>query len=239
MSTPPNDTQAAREQVAQQLADENEAADVALAAVDELAQMAGEVEAAQARAQAARDAVQAAHTEASRARTEAEALRAELEALRQDIALSEQAQAEVEALQDRLRRTAAEFQNYRRRSEAERAAASKLGQASLATALLDVLDDLGRTVDAAHNAEGVTSPAGEALREGAGLVYDKFRTTLAQFGVEPIEAVGQPFSEEEHEALMQQPAPEGTEPGTVLGEIQRGYRMGDRILRHARVIVAG
>ena len=54
----------------------------------------------------------------------------------------------------------------------------------------------------------------------------------------PIDAVGKPFDEDEHEAMMQQPAPEGTESGTVLAEIQPGYRLGDRVLRHARVIVA-
>ena len=54
----------------------------------------------------------------------------------------------------------------------------------------------------------------------------------------PIEAVGKPFDEAEHEAMMQQPAPDDAESGTVLAEIQPGYRLGDRVLRHARVIVA-
>lgn len=235
MSAPTNDTRAAHQHVANQFADDHEAADVALAAVDELAQLAGEVEEAQARAQAARDAVQAAQGALQQAREEAAAAQAEAEQLRLQLDAPSEEAAELAQTQDQLRRTAADFQNFRRRSEAQLAQATQMGQARLAGSLLDVIDDLGRTVEAAREAgpEG-----GEALREGVELVYRKFAETLAGFGVEPIEAVGQPFSEHEHEALMQQPAPEGTEPGTVLGEIQRGYRMGDRILRHARVIVA-
>jgi molecular chaperone GrpE len=71
-----------------------------------------------------------------------------------------------------------------------------------------------------------------------GLVYRKFVDALKQLGVEPIEAEGQPFDEQEHEAVLQQPAPDGVAPGTVLSEVQRGYRLGERVIRHARVIVA-
>ena len=78
----------------------------------------------------------------------------------------------------------------------------------------------------------------EKLKEGVELVYEKFKSELGRLGVEPIEAIGHPFNENEHEALMQQPAPEDTAPGTVIDEIQKGYRMGERVLRHSRVVVA-
>jgi molecular chaperone GrpE len=61
---------------------------------------------------------------------------------------------------------------------------------------------------------------------------------LNTLGVEPIDAKGEPFNENEHEAMMQQPAPDDVEEGTVLEEIRKGYRMDDQVLRHSRVIVA-
>ena len=70
------------------------------------------------------------------------------------------------------------------------------------------------------------------------MVFDKFVTELQGIGVEAIEAEGEPFNEELHEAMMQQPAPDDVEEGTVLQEIRRGYRLDDQVLRHSRVIVA-
>jgi molecular chaperone GrpE len=142
-------------------------------------------------------------------------------------------------LEEQLLRRAAEFQNYRRRTEAELGQAAARGRGEVALRMLDVLDDLERSLEAAEKAaeEEQGGPTYEALKTGVDLVYKKFVDTLASLGVEPIGAVGQPFDENRHEALMQQPA-ENAESGTVIGEIQKGYRMGDRVLRHARVIVA-
>ncbi len=83
-----------------------------------------------------------------------------------------------------------------------------------------------------------TEQAFLALKEGVALVDRKLREALAQQGVEPIEALGKPFDEAHHEALMQQPAPDDAEPGTVLQEVQKGYRLGDRVLRHSKVVVS-
>ncbi|MBT8399014.1 MAG: nucleotide exchange factor GrpE [Rhodothermia bacterium] len=149
---------------------------------------------------------------------------------------------ELRTLRDRLLRQAAEFQNFRRRVEQERKQDVKFGQSIVLQELLDVFDDLRRSVEAAtdagEEAEDQDSARHESLREGVDLVYRKFSEVLQRFGVEPIEAVGTPFDEQEHEAMMQQPAPEGTEPGTVLAEVQKGYRMGERVLRHSKVVVA-
>ena len=147
---------------------------------------------------------------------------------------------ELDRAKDQLLRQAAEFQNYRRRTERERATLLERGRAEVITPLLDVLDDFRRSLEAASQAEEKEQggPAYQALRQGVDLVYQNFSDALEKLGVERIEAVGQPFDEHLHEAMMQQPAPEGTAPGTVLHEIQRGYRLGDRILRHARVVVA-
>lgn len=150
----------------------------------------------------------------------------------------EQHRTQVKELEDQLLRRLAEFQNYRRRTEAELSQAAERGRGEVVMQMLDVLDDLRRSLDAAEEAEGEGGGAAyQALKAGVDLVYKKFEGALATLGVEPIEAVGQPFDEELHEAMMQQDA-EDAAPGTVVGEIQRGYRMGDRVLRHARVIVA-
>ena len=152
--------------------------------------------------------------------------------------------AEVADLRDQLLRRAAEFQNYRRRTEADRADADRQARAAVLLPVLDVYDDLRRSLDAArrvaHQDAGTAagSAAFEALGQGVDLVYRKFEGILERFGVTPIEAAGAPFDEAEHEAVMQQPAPAGEASGTVLAEVQPGYRLGDRVLRHARVIVA-
>jgi len=198
----PDDARQARDEVAQQMAGNDDAAEVALGAVDELAATSEQ---------------------------------------------SDRLRAEVKDLQDQLLRRAAEFQNYRRRTDAELGGAAARGREEVVTALLDVYDDLRRSIDAASRAagqeqeagEGASGPAFDALRQGVELVYRKFGDVLNKLGVEAIEAVGQPFDENVHEAMLQQPAPHpDTASGTVLAEVQPGYRLGDRVLRHARVIVA-
>lgn len=156
-----------------------------------------------------------------------------------DAAAVEAMQSELAREQDRRLRIAAEYQNYRRRTEQEKAGLLEMGKSLVVQQLLDVVDDLQRSLEAAEAREqGENDPAYVALKEGVDLVYRKFMDEMKRLGVEPIEAEGQPFDEHLHDAMLQQPAPEGTAPGTVLQEFQRGYRMGDRVLRHARVIVA-
>ncbi|PAP78044.1 nucleotide exchange factor GrpE [Rubrivirga marina] len=153
---------------------------------------------------------------------------------------SDGAAEEIDRLQDRLLRLTAEYDNYRRRSLTDREEAVRQGRRAVLIPILDVYDDLTRSLDAAQRAaqQDSGSPSFDALSQGIELVFQKFSDALQRVGVTPIEAVGKPFDEHEHEAMMQQPAPEGTESGTVLAEIQPGYRLGDRVLRHARVIVA-
>ncbi len=150
-------------------------------------------------------------------------------------------QDELNTTQSQLMRQVAEFQNYRRRTEQEKSRLVDLGRAQVVQPMLDVLDDLARALEAAEQAEQEQDggPAYQALKQGVDLVFRKFNDELTRLGVEAIEAVGQPFDEHLHEAMMQQPAPDGTEPGTVLHEVQKGYRMGDRVLRHSKVVVAG
>ena len=154
---------------------------------------------------------------------------------------------EIEALEnerdeinDKLLRKAAEFENFRKRMEREKRRRYDAGKQDVVEAMLDVLDDLGRSLDAATELEEKqdAETAYESLRGGVDMVFRKFKDELSSLGIEKIEAEGEPFDENLHEALMQQPAPEGVEPGTVLSEVRTGYKMGDRVIRHSRVIVA-
>jgi molecular chaperone GrpE len=172
------------------------------------------------------------------------------EAAEVDLAAVEEqsdASAEIERLrnelrttQDQLLRHAADFQNYRRRADEELGRSVQLGRVHVVERMLDVLDDLRRSLEASEQAaeREASSEAFKTLHQGVSMVYRKLSDELARLGVEPLEVVGKPFHEDEHEALMQQPAPEGTPSCTVLAEVQKGYKMGDRVLRHARVIVA-
>lgn len=154
----------------------------------------------------------------------------------------ERLKEELAASTDQVKRQAAEFQNYRRRTEQEKAQSVSLGKSLVISSLLDVVDDFYRSLEATGQAEaeaeGELSPAYQSLKSGVELVFQKLMSELEKLGVVPIESVGLPFDEELHEAMMQQPAAEGQEAGIVLQEIQRGYKMGDRVLRHARVIVS-
>ena len=144
---------------------------------------------------------------------------------------------ELRAAKDQRLRIAAEFENFRRRMNRQRAEWPRRARADVVKAMLPVLDDFDRSLEAAESAEG-GGAAFTALREGVDLVLKNFWERLEGFGLARIDAEGQPFDENLHEAIMQTPAPEGVGAGTVLQEVQRGYRMGELVLRHAQVIVA-
>lgn len=148
-------------------------------------------------------------------------------------------QAERDELNDRVLRKAAEFENYRRRMDREKKRRHEAGMLEVIEPILEVLDDFERSIDAAEELQETQDPqsAYESLKGGVEMVFRKFRDTLETLGVEPIEAEGKPFDEELHEAMMRQPS-EDVEPGTVLQEIRKGYRMDDRVIRHSRVVVA-
>lgn len=146
---------------------------------------------------------------------------------------------ERDELNDRVLRKAAEFENYRRRMDREKKRRHEAGMLEVIEPVLEVLDDFERSIDAAEELEDSqdAEKAYESLKGGVEMVFNKFRDTLETLGVQPIEAEGDPFDEELHEAMMRQPSDEA-EPGTVLQEIRKGYRMDDRVVRHSRVVVA-
>jgi molecular chaperone GrpE len=146
---------------------------------------------------------------------------------------------ERDELNDRVLRKAAEFENYRRRMDREKKRRHEAGMLEVIEPVLEVLDDFERSIDAAEELQENQDPEGayDSLKGGVEMVFRKFRDTLENLGVEPIEAEGEPFDEELHEAMMRQPSEEEA-PGTVLQEVRKGYRMEDRVIRHSRVVVA-
>lgn len=160
----------------------------------------------------------------------------EIEALQQEI---EDVKAERDELNDQLLRKAAEFDNFQRRMDREKRRRHEAGKLAVIEPMLDVLDDFERSIEAAEELQETQDPetAYDSLKGGVEMVYQKLRDELRAFEVEPIEAEGEPFDEQLHEAMMRQPTDEA-EPGTVLQEIRKGYTMGDRVIRHSRVVVA-
>lgn len=141
-------------------------------------------------------------------------------------------QDEMRSLNDRHLRLAAEFDNFRKRTDRERRELSGRAQADLVKRLLDVLDDLQRYAS--------QDPAGsnaETLIEGAQLVEKKFRHALESAGLETIAAEGEFFNPETMEALMTVPTDKPEEDEMVAAVFQKGYRFGDVLVRPARVQV--
>jgi len=133
---------------------------------------------------------------------------------------------------DRLLRTAADFDNFRKRAAKEKTESWARAQADLVQRLLDVVDDLGRV---AHLDPAQTSA--QALHEGMGLVEKKLLKAFETVGVERIDPSGSAFDPNAHEAVMTVPAPGADQDGQVASVFQAGYRMGGALLRPARVAV--
>jgi molecular chaperone GrpE len=136
-------------------------------------------------------------------------------------------------------RTQADFENYRRRATKEAAAAQARGVIKLAKELLPAVDDLDRALAAAEAAAAGTEADGadNPLVAGIKLVHADMVAALSRVGIEGYSPVGERFDPQHHEAVAQQPA-QGAEPGTIVEVYQRGYTLGDSIIRPARVVVA-
>ena len=134
--------------------------------------------------------------------------------------------------EDELLRALAEQQNVVRRRRQEMESSVQYAQESLVKDLLPVLDDFERALKAM---DGATS---DSMRAGVALVYERLVRLLTAQGLEPIRPLGEPFDPTLHDAIAQNPAP-GKPPGTVVEVAQLGYRFKGRVLRHAKVVVAG
>jgi len=154
-------------------------------------------------------------------------LRERLEELEQRL---EAAEAERDERTNDLQRVAADFDNYRKRVARDQESLVTRAHERLVKELLPVLDDLERALQAAAEHEEAK------LADGVQLVYRELRDALSREGLAEVEADGK-FDPHVHEALLTQPS--NREEGSVLEVLQKGYRLGDRVLRPARVVIAG
>lgn len=145
----------------------------------------------------------------------------------------EEAQKEVEELKDKHLRLSAEFDNYRKRTLKEKAELIKNGAEKTLIAILPILDDFERAL---KNME--TSEETKAMREGVELIFNKFHKVLNQEGLQVIETEGKDFDTDYHEAIALVPAPSEEMKGKILDCVQTGYMLNDKVIRHAKVVVA-
>jgi molecular chaperone GrpE len=144
----------------------------------------------------------------------------------------EKAQAEIEELKTQLLYKVAEFDNYRKRTLKERAELILNGGEKVITAILPILDDMERAIE---NGEKTDNP--EVLREGMTLIHQKFMKTLESQGVSKIETDNADFDTDLHEAVAMVPGMGDDKKGKVIDCLQQGYKLNDKVIRHAKVAV--
>lgn len=137
---------------------------------------------------------------------------------------------ELAGAKDTLMRTAAEYDNYRKRTTREKEAQFANGVSSAVGALLPVVDTLEMAACAPTDDEN--------YKKGVEMTLAKCKEAFAKLGITEIDAAGQPFDPDLHNAVMQEAAPEGTESGTVTKVLQKGYLLNGKVVRHATVAVA-
>jgi molecular chaperone GrpE len=142
-------------------------------------------------------------------------------------------ESRLEESNDKFLRLFSEFDNYRKRTTKERIELTKTATADMIATMLPVLDDLER----AASLKAVEVDA-DAVTEGLTLILNKFKSILRQKGVEEINAIGEVFSTDLHEAVTHIPAEDEQSKGKVIDEVQKGYLLNGKVIRYARVVVA-
>ena len=143
-----------------------------------------------------------------------------------------EAQAALADMTDKYLRLSAEFDNFRKRTNKEKAELILNGGEKAIVSLLPVVDDLERALS---NMEKATDVA--AVKEGTDLIYQKFMKTLAQNGVKPIETEQKELDTDFHEAIALVPAPQEEQKGKIIDCVQKGYLLNEKVIRHAKVVV--
>ncbi|MEW5799416.1 MAG: nucleotide exchange factor GrpE [Bacteroidota bacterium] len=155
--------------------------------------------------------------------------KSELEVLIEKVAELEKQSA---AYKDQLLRKAAEFENFKRRTETDTITFAKFASENVITQLLPILDDLSRSLKS-----GKEKLESDPFYKGVELIYTKFMKILEAQGLKAMETVGKEFNVDYHDALMQVPKSD-IPPHTILEEIEKGYMLFDKVIRHAKVIVS-
>ena len=155
----------------------------------------------------------------------------EAETVTDNVSVEPTLEEQIAVWRDKYIRLQAEFDNFRKRTIKEKMELVERGSEGAWKAILPVLDDMERAVAASAKSEDI-----EALREGETLVMKKFESVLNAAGIKAIECVGMPFNEDEQEAVARFAAGEDKR-GLVIDCVQRGYKMGEHVLRYAKVVV--
>lgn len=153
------------------------------------------------------------------------------EALGEDSEL-EKLKQELEAQKDKYLRLFAEFDNYKRRTAKEKIELIQTAGKEIMVSLLDVLDDSERTEKVLNESSDL-----ESVKQGVNLVFHKLRATLEQKGLKAMVALNENFDADYHEAITEIPAPAENLKGKVIDELQKGYSLGGKIIRYAKVVV--
>jgi molecular chaperone GrpE len=140
--------------------------------------------------------------------------------------------AEFKQIEDKYLRLYADFENHRRRTAAERLELFRTANQETLVSLLPVLDDFERALKSMGQ-----DPATQAFRTGIELVQSKLTTTLQSKGLKVMESLGKPFDADFHEAITKIPVTEEDRKGTVVDEVEKGYFLGDKVIRFAKVVV--
>lgn len=162
---------------------------------------------------------------------EADNVAVEAEEATDNVSAEPTLEEQITVWRDKYMRLQAEFDNFRKRTIKEKMELVERGSEGAWKAILPVLDDMERAVAASAKSDDIV-----ALREGETLVMKKFESVLNTAGIKAIECVGMPFNEEEQEAVARFAAGEDKR-GLVIDCVQRGYKMGDHVLRYAKVVV--
>ncbi|MBP6624174.1 MAG: nucleotide exchange factor GrpE [Chitinophagaceae bacterium] len=141
-------------------------------------------------------------------------------------------QGEVDEWKDKYTRLFAEFDNFKKRSFKEKMELIQTGGKDVIMAMLDVLDDANRAEKQMETATDM-----QALKEGMMLVINKLKHSLQTKGLKPFDSIGEMFDVEKHEAVTEIPAPNPDMQGKVLDELNKGYTLNDKLIRHAKVVV--
>jgi molecular chaperone GrpE len=145
---------------------------------------------------------------------------------------AEKFEAEIRDQKDKYLRLFADFENYKKRNARERMELIQTAGKEVIQSLLEVLDDCDRAEKQLNNATDVN-----AVKEGVQLVFNKLRVSLQSKGLKAMQSIGTDFNPDQHEAITEIPAPQEQMKGKVIDEVEKGYYLGDKIIRFAKVVV--
>jgi molecular chaperone GrpE len=150
----------------------------------------------------------------------------------ENVSEEDNVKAELATVQDKYLRLYSEFDNYKRRTTKERSDLFKTANQETVLAMLPILDDFERAMDAMPDGENTTK-----IKEGILLIYNKLKNTLTQKGLKEMEAMGLAFDADFHEAITKIPAPSPDQKDKIVAVLEKGYSLHDKVIRFAKVVI--